>query len=200
MLLMTCTLQQHAVTEMLLSGGNPRMEVFGLSNPLLKLKETKRTKFMRFHCKAWIKEKKKHFIHNSLPLVFQGFCYLSINSDSVYIKGFGFCEQLYQTRHLLQKWKEVMERIQRVSMFVKVNGCKEVTSWESMSTKQKHFIRRTFFTRRTFLSSRYANGSKALRMVSTVVVNFTFFIIMAVMTHQQKCISKTQCLLEVFFL
>lgn len=55
------------------------------------------------------------------------------------------------------------------------------TSWESMSTKQKHLAPGGLaLTRRTFLSSRYAKGSKAFRIVSTVVVGFTFFIIMAV--------------------
>lgn len=55
------------------------------------------------------------------------------------------------------------------------------TSCESMSTKQKHLTPGGLaLTRRTFLSSRYAKGSKAFRIVSTVVVGFTFFIIMAV--------------------
>lgn len=54
------------------------------------------------------------------------------------------------------------------------------TSWESMSTKQRDFAPLGFpFTKRTFLSSRYAKGSKAFKMVSTVVVGFTFFIIIA---------------------
>lgn len=55
------------------------------------------------------------------------------------------------------------------------------TSWESISTKQKHLAPGGLaLTRRTFLSSRYAKGSKDFRIVSTVVVGFTFFIIMAV--------------------
>lgn len=82
---------------MLLSGGNPRTEGFGFSKPLLKLKE--KTESMRFRRdKVDLKEKMY-----DLPLVFQGFCYLSINSDSVDIKGSGFGEELHQTSHLLQK-------------------------------------------------------------------------------------------------
>lgn len=50
-----------------------------------------------------------------------------------------------------------------------------------MSTKQKHLAPGGLaLTRRTFLSSRYAKGSKAFKIASTVVVGFTFFIIMAV--------------------
>lgn len=50
-----------------------------------------------------------------------------------------------------------------------------------MSTKQKHLDPGVLpLTRRTFLSSRYAKGSKALRIDSMVVVGFTFLIIIAV--------------------
>lgn len=56
----------------------------------------------------------------------------------------------------------------------------ESTSWESMSTKQKHLPPGCLaLTRRTFLSSKYAKGSKAFKIVSTVVVGFTFFMIIA---------------------
>lgn len=49
-----------------------------------------------------------------------------------------------------------------------------------MSTKQKHLDPGVLpLTRRTFLSSRYAKGSKALRIDSMVVVGFTFLIIIA---------------------
>lgn len=56
-----------------------------------------------------------------------------------------------------------------------------------MSTKQKHLAPGGLaLTRRTFLSSRYAKGSSALRMVSTVVVGFTFFIIMAAQSKENS--------------
>lgn len=59
-----------------------------------------------------------------------------------------------------------------------------------MSTKQKHLDPGGLaLTRRTFLSSRYAKGSKAFRIVSTVVVGFTFLIIMA-LTQKKGLFTK----------
>lgn len=145
----------------------------------------------------------------ALLLVLQGFCNLGINSDSINIKGSGFSEELNQTCHLLQKKKwqcyvlgnhrETLDKDGNHKLWKnmkwKINSklCAFVfcgTSWESMSTKQKHLAPGGLaFTKRTFLSSRYANGSKAFRIVSTVVVGFTFFIIMAVWWREKRCLS-----------
>lgn len=89
------------------------------------------------------------------------------------------------------RWIQIYQMISLIS---------ECTSWESISTKQKHFVPGGFpFTRRTFLSSKYAKGSKALRIVSTVVVGFTFFIIMAVKQHGKKWLEKSKWRLVAFF-
>lgn len=65
-----------------------------------------------------------------------------------------------------------------------------------MSTKQKHLDPGVLpLTRRTFLSSRYAKGSKALRIDSMVVVGFTFLIIIA-----EKKNTHTQNILCVDFI
>lgn len=130
----------------------------------------------------------------NLLWILQGFGHLSVNSDSIDKKRFGFGEEFNQTGHLLQRKADNSYFNEETMTLILQGECDKthglcilyafITSWESMSTKQKHLAPGGFaLTKRTFLSSRYAKGSKAFRMASTDVLAFTFFNIMAGRRH-----------------